>query len=126
VLVVEDEPDARELVGALLESRGARVLLTASAAEAQARLEQALPDVILSDISMPDVDGYEFMRTVRARPDERGGSIPSVALTAYASAQDKRRALDAGYDHHLPKPVDTEELVRLLGSLAHRPDPTRG
>jgi CheY-like chemotaxis protein len=123
VLVVEDEADARELVGALLGSRGARVELTASAAEACAKLQDELPDVILSDIGMPDVDGYAFLRKLRSSPREQGGAIPAVALTAYASAQDRRRALEAGYSHHLPKPVDTEELVRVLGALARRKNP---
>jgi PAS domain S-box-containing protein len=120
VLVVEDEPDARELVGELLEGHGARVALTASAAEAYASLDQHLPDVIVSDIGMPDEDGYQFARRLRAFPRERGGSTPMVALTAYASAQDRHRALEAGYNHHLAKPVDTQELVRVLGRLARQ------
>ena len=118
VLVVEDEPDARELVGALLESRGAAVELAASAAEAYRKLESQLPDVILSDIGMPDEDGYQFAQHVRKFPAERGGRTPLVALTAYASAQDHRRAADAGYDHHLSKPVDTDELMHTLARLA--------
>jgi PAS domain S-box-containing protein len=125
VLVVEDEADARELVGALLENHGARVDLTASAAEACASLDQALPDVIVSDIGMPDEDGYEFVRRVRALPRERGGATPMVALTAYASAQDRRRALEAGYNHHLTKPMDTQELVRVLRRLARQPTAVR-
>jgi PAS domain S-box-containing protein len=120
VLVVEDEPDARELVGALLESHGARVDLTASAAEAYASLDHVLPDVIVSDIGMPDEDGYQFVRHVRGFSRERGGTTPMVALTAYASAQDRHRALEAGYSHHLAKPVDTQELVRVLGRLARQ------
>jgi CheY-like chemotaxis protein len=121
VLVVEDEEDAREFVGALLESRGASVRLTASAAEAYVSLDEGVPDVILSDIGMPDEDGYSFARRLRTFPRERGGVTPIVALTAYASAQDRRRAIEAGYDYHLPKPVDTEELIRVLDRLAREP-----
>jgi PAS domain S-box-containing protein len=123
VLVVEDEEDAREFVGALLVSRGASVRLTASAAEAYVSLDEGLPDVILSDIGMPDEDGYAFARRLRTFPRERGGVTPIVALTAYASARDRRRAIEAGYDYHLPKPVDTEELIRVLDRLAHEPSP---
>jgi PAS domain S-box-containing protein len=121
ILVVEDEEDAREFVGALLESRGATVRLTASAAEAYVSLDQGLPDVIVSDIGMPDEDGYAFARRLRTFPRERGGVTPIVALTAYASAQDRRRAIEAGYDYHLPKPVDSEELIRVLDRLSREP-----
>jgi PAS domain S-box-containing protein len=120
VLVVEDEPDARELIGAILESYGARVELTASAAEAYTSMNLGLPDVIVSDIGMPDEDGYEFVRRVRAFGREQGGATPMVALTAYASAQDRRRALEAGYTHHLAKPIDTHELLRVLGRLGRQ------
>ncbi len=121
VLVVEDEPDAREVVGALLEARGARVLLTASVAEATESLAQSRPDVIVSDIGMPDVDGFEFARRLRKLSPERGGDTPIVALTAYTSAQDRLRTFEAGYDCHLGKPVDMDELVRVLERLSkHR------
>lgn len=124
VLVLEDEPDARELVGALLESRGAKVVLAASAAEAYTSLERELPDIILSDIAMPDEDGYQFARRVRTFAPERGGETPIVALTAYASPQDRKRTRDAGYSHHLAKPVDAEELVSVLESLSKGPRPS--
>ncbi len=118
VLVVEDEPDAREVVGALLESRGAHVVLTASAAEAYTSLDRELPDIIVSDIGMPDEDGYQFVRRVRNLSPDRGGSTPIVALTAYASPQDRRKTREAGYSHHLAKPVDAEELVNVLASFS--------
>jgi CheY-like chemotaxis protein len=117
VLLVEDEPDARELLAELLASRGAQVDLVGSVAEAYARLDQRVPDVIVSDIGMPDVDGYQFARGLRLLPRERGGRTPLVALTAYTSPQDRRRAFDAGYDDHLSKPVDADELVRVLERL---------
>jgi CheY-like chemotaxis protein len=121
VLVVEDEPDAREIAGALLESRGARVVLAASAAEAYVSLERQLPDIIVSDIGMPDEDGYQFVRRVRTFAPERGGATPIVALSAYASPQDRRKARDAGYSHHLAKPVDADELVEVLAHLSRDP-----
>jgi CheY-like chemotaxis protein len=118
VLVVEDEPDAREVVGALLEARGAHVLLTGSVAEATESLAHSKPDVIVSDIGMPEVDGLEFARRLRKLSPERGGDTPIVALTAYTSAQDRRRSFEAGYDCHLGKPVDMDELVRVLERLS--------
>ena len=117
VLLVEDEPDAREFLAELLAARGARVDVAGSVAEAYESLTRGIPDVIVSDIGMPEVDGYQFARELRLLPPERGGRTPLVALTAYTSPQDKRRAFDAGYNHHLPKPVDTDELVRVLERL---------
>jgi CheY-like chemotaxis protein len=121
VLVVEDEPDARELVGALLEGGGAEVDLAESAAQAYELLSRAVPDIIVSDIGMPDEDGYDFARRVRTLPRERGGRTPMVALTAYTSAQDRQRTAAAGYDHHLAKPIDIEELLRTLERLGRGP-----
>ena len=118
VLVVEDEPDAREIVGALLEARGAEVELTASVAEACQSLARHRPHVIVSDIGMPGEDGFEFARRLRTLSPERGGDTPIVALTAYTSAQDRLRTFEAGYDCHLAKPVDTDELVRVLERLS--------
>jgi CheY-like chemotaxis protein len=121
VLVVDDELDARELLAAMLESRGAEVTLAESAREARAKLAAGRPDVIVSDIGMQGEDGHAFARSVRALP--RGDGISMVALTAYASAHDRRRAFDAGFNNHIPKPVDPEELasvVRNLVSFARR------
>lgn len=120
VLIVEDEPDAREVVGALLEARGAQVALTASVAEATESLSRNRPDVIVSDIGMPEVDGLEFARRLRKLSPERGGDTPIVALTAYTSAQDRLRTFEAGYNCHLGKPVDMDELVRVLERLSKR------
>jgi CheY-like chemotaxis protein len=118
VLVVEDEEDARELMGILLEERGALVTLCGSALEVYSNLDHVVPDVIVSDIGLPGQDGYELARSLRRRPQTLGGSTPIVAVTAYASAQDKRRAIEAGCDHHLAKPVDSDELVMLVEQLA--------
>jgi PAS domain S-box-containing protein len=120
VLVIDDEPDARELLGLMLTSQGAEVRACASAAEALQTLDEWRPDVLVSDIGMPVEDGYELMRKVRARSPERGGFIPAIALTAYARAEDSRMALKAGYQAHVAKPVEPVELVRVVASLAGR------
>ena len=120
VLVLDDEPDAREVVQRLLEDAGAKVKTAANAAEAMAILESRFqPDIIVSDIGMPDQDGYEFMQQVR----RLGGAIadvPAAALTALARVEDRKRALMAGYQTHLAKPVDPAELVAMVASLAGR------
>jgi PAS domain S-box-containing protein len=118
VLVVDDEADARELLTVLLARHGAAVDAADSAAQARELLSSAQPHVLLSDIGMPDEDGYDLMRSVRALPGEQGGSTPAIALTAYTRADDRRRAFDAGFNDHLPKPVDPQELVRLIRGLS--------
>jgi CheY-like chemotaxis protein len=118
VLVVDDEPDARELLAVLLARHGAAVDAADSAAQARELLSRTQPHVLLSDIGMPDEDGYELMRSVRALPGEQGGSTPAIALTAYTRAEDRRRALAAGFNDHLGKPVDPQELVRLIRGLS--------
>jgi hypothetical protein len=117
VLVVEDDGDARELVRRILEESEACVVPADSVKEALRRLSESHPHVIVSDIGMPDEDGYELIRRVRALPPERGGRTPAVALTAYARSEDEHRALLAGYDAHLPKPVESTELVARIAEL---------
>jgi len=117
VLVVEDEPDTRNLLVMLLELCQAQVVGAASAAEARELLARAAPDVIISDIGMPGGDGYALIRDVRAMPHDRGGRLPAIALTAYARAEDRARALRAGFDEHLPKPIEPRELVRVIALL---------
>ncbi len=116
VLVVDDEPDARSLVGEILRQHGAEVRVADSAAEALAALRSVQPDVIVSDIGMPDEDGYSFIRRVRAD----GGRIPAVALTAYASQQDAQRAFVAGFQKHVTKPVEPARLVSVVANLGGR------
>jgi signal transduction histidine kinase/ActR/RegA family two-component response regulator len=118
VLVAEDEPDARRLVTVVLEQRRARVLGTQSAAEALAAMDTFRPDVLVSDIGMAEVDGYELVRRVRARPAARGGSVPAVALTAYARETDRQEALAAGFQEYLVKPVQAEHLIAVVAALA--------
>jgi len=120
VLVVEDEPDARNLLSLMLMSYEAEVRDCASAADALRILDEWRPDVLVSDIGMPFEDGYELMRKVRAREMERGGLVPALALTAYARAEDAQRAIEAGYQAHVPKPVAPNELATVVASLAGR------
>jgi CheY-like chemotaxis protein/anti-sigma regulatory factor (Ser/Thr protein kinase) len=120
VLVVEDEPDARELIRTMLEQLGAGVVTASSAREGLAALDRGPLDVLLSDIEMPGMDGYSFMRAVRERPVERGGRIPAAALTAYARPEDRDAALRAGFQLHVPKPVQPAELAAVVSSLAGR------
>lgn len=123
VLVVDDEANARDLVSAILAECEAEVKTASSAAEALAILSefsQWQPDVLISDIEMSGVDGYEFMRQVRKLPAERGGRVPAVALTAYARVEDRMRALSAGFQMHVPKPVEPAELLTVLASVTGR------
>lgn len=120
VLVVDDEPDARELLTLTLTHSGAEVRVAASAREAVDILDEWKPDVLVSDIGMPSQDGYELMRKVRARDTERGGGIPALALTGYASPEDSARALRAGFQVHMAKPVSPSDLVASVAKLAKR------
>ena len=117
VLVVDDQPDARELLTLVLGRAGAEVSSAASAAEALELFEREEPDVLISDIGMPVTDGYEFVGRVRDLGARRARRTPSVALTAYASAEDQRRAREAGFDAHIPKPVEPAELVSVIAGL---------
>jgi signal transduction histidine kinase len=120
VLVVEDEDDTRELLVTALEQCGARVTAVPSAAEALASLDRSLPDVLVSDLGMPDEDGFSLIRKVRAREAAKGGGVPAAALTAYARTEDRVRALTAGFQRHLPKPIDPSDLIAAVAALAGR------
>jgi PAS domain S-box-containing protein len=120
VLVVDDEADTRELIGQVLKECGSEVIKTCSAAEALAAIEQHKPDILISDLGMPDEDGYSLISKIRALPSDEGGQIPAAALTAYARAEDRLRVLRSGFQFHLPKPVDSAELVTVVASLAGR------
>ena len=120
VLIVDDEADARSLAGRMLEQHGVEVHTAASADEALELLKRVRPDVIVSDIGMPGTDGYQFMRMVRALPDAEGGRTPAVAATAFARGEDRTKALLSGYQAHLAKPVDANELVAIVATLAGR------
>jgi CheY-like chemotaxis protein len=123
VLVVDDEPDARDMVRRLLEDGDALVKTATSAAEALALVATGWADVIVSDVGMPDVDGYELLRRVRALPAEEGGKTPAVALTAFARSEDRTRALLAGFLAHVSKPVEPAELFATIAAVTGRTNP---
>jgi PAS domain S-box-containing protein len=118
VLAVDDDADCRDIVAAVLGSCGMFVATAASAAEAMQHVERDAPDVLLSDIGMPDEDGYSLITRIRALPRSNGGMMPAACLTGYVSAEDRRRSLMAGFSVHVPKPIDPAELVAVVASLA--------
>jgi PAS domain S-box-containing protein len=120
VLVVDDEPDTREMLKVGLEQCGAQIKVVGSASEALAAMESEVPDILISDIGMPDEDGYELITKIRALPAEKGGKVPAIALTAYARTEDRLQALRAGYQMHVPKPVEMAELMAVALSLVQR------
>jgi CheY-like chemotaxis protein/anti-sigma regulatory factor (Ser/Thr protein kinase) len=117
VLVVDDEEDARELVREVLRSLGADVHVASSAPEALEKLGTFKPDVVVSDIGMPDADGLSLITRIRALPLDNGGRTPAVALTAYARAEDAQRILAAGYQMHVAKPVEPVQLATVVANL---------
>ena len=117
ILLVEDDLDTQELLKTVLRGHGADVAVVSSSAEALAAVQRIKPDVIISDIGMAGENGYDLIRKIRSLEPEQGGRIPAIALTAYAGAADRRRALLAGFQTHLAKPVDAEDLVAVILSL---------
>jgi PAS domain S-box-containing protein len=117
ILVVDDEIDSREFIAFVLEMAGASVTTAEGAREGFPLLKQSLPDVLLSDIGMPELNGYTFMKQVRALPSERGGEVKAIALTAYAGEQDRQQALCAGFQEHLSKPIVPDVLVKAIAAL---------
>lgn len=122
VLIVDDEPEARELLRALLADTGARISEAASAKEALEIVRQEHPDILLADVTLPVEDGYSLMRSIRALPQEDGGSIRSLAVSAYARREDHRRAMAAGFNDHLAKPLQPEDLYAALQRLWMEPE----
>ena len=114
---MDDEADARSLIEYVLERCGARVRSAASASEALRVLEEWRPDVLLADVEMPQEDGYSLIARVRALPAAGGGSTPAAALTGYAGAQDRMKALQAGFQLHVAKPVQPAELADVVATL---------
>jgi signal transduction histidine kinase/ActR/RegA family two-component response regulator len=120
VLVVDDDEDARELLARMLTAHGARVSRASGAREALLLVSEIRPDVVISDIGMPGLDGYELIRHLRSLPPEEGGATPSIAVTAFARAEDRARAILEGYQLHLAKPLSATELVAAIASLRGR------
>jgi CheY-like chemotaxis protein len=119
ILVVDDEADAREIASAILGEAGAVVATAASVSQAIDLLDRWEPDVLVADIGMPGEDGYDLISRVRARFSDKRGQIPAIALTAFARPQDRLKILSAGYQMHVPKPVEPVELATVVASLAN-------
>ena len=122
VLVVDDSEDACEALKAVLEAEGASVSTSGSAAAALDHVDQHLPHVMLVDIGMPVVNGFELVELLRSRRADRGGEVPVAALTGYMSSEDRERAVAAGFQAYLVKPVDPSELIDTVRSLARLPE----
>ncbi|WP_017651762.1 PAS domain S-box protein [Fortiea contorta] len=120
ILVVDDDADTREFVVFLLEQAGAQVVVAKTASEAFAALTQSPPDVLLSDIGMPDMDGYMLIRQIRALPPDKGGQVPAIAITAYAGDFNHQQALQAGFQQHIAKPIEPNELIKAIVTLTLR------
>jgi CheY-like chemotaxis protein len=125
VLVVEDNADARELVTVTLEAAGAKVTSVSSARDALAALEVEQPDALVSDIGLPGEDGYAFIRRLRSREAERGGFLPALALTGYSTADERARAVAAGYQWHMAKPAEPSALTRAVAKITAIAAPRR-
>jgi signal transduction histidine kinase/ActR/RegA family two-component response regulator len=121
VLVVDDDPDAREVLRAMLEDAGATVATTASAIETRAIMGHLRPDLLIADIGMPNEDGYSLIRSVRALESDMTGHVPAIALTAHARAEDIDRAFASGFQIHVAKPVDASQLLSKIATLVHEP-----
>lgn len=120
VLLVEDDDDSRKLLGTMLKQHGAEISSAASAKDAFTLFSEKVPDVVVSDIGMPDEDGYELLQKIRALPAEAGGLTPAIALTGYATRKDRERSLSSGYQLHIAKPIEQGELVSAIAGLVKR------
>ena len=121
LLVVEDDPDTLDLLSFVFEENGAHVIAAGSVNDALNALDRSRPDVLVSDLAMPEKDGYDLIMQVRSRSSDKGGNIPAVALSAYTRAEDRSRALAAGFQVHVSKPVDPKRLVAVVASLTGVP-----
>ena len=120
LLIVDDEVDSQEITAFVLEQAHATVTIASSGAEALREIEQLVPDILISDIGMPDMDGYTLMRQIRQRPADKGGEMLAIALTAYAGEGDFKQAIAAGFHRHLAKPIDPTELIETVSLLLQR------
>ena len=126
VLIVEDDEDSRDMLAMTLRICGVNIVSVDSADAALEELPKLRPDFLISDIGLPEKDGYQLIERVRALPAEAGGQTPAIALTGYVSVQDRSMAIRAGYQEHLPKPVDTARLIELLSELAENREGAAG
>lgn len=118
ILVVDDDTDSRDFITFVLEQEGAEITAASSATEALNALSQCHPDLLVTDIGMPEIDGYMLMQQVRSWSLERGGQIPAIALTAYAGEYDQQQALSAGFQVHMSKPAEPDRLIAIAIQLA--------
>ncbi|MEA5557142.1 response regulator [Nodularia spumigena] len=118
IQVVDDDLDSRDFICFVLEEEGAEVISVSSAIEALQTLPESKADVLLSDIGMPEMDGYMLMRQVRSWTSEEGGNTPAIALTAYAGEYNQQQAISAGFQMHVTKPAEPAELVAAVARLA--------
>ena len=114
VLIVDDDDDSRSLIQVVLETEGAEIVATKSATEALSLIEQFQPDILISDIGMPQINGYELIERIRQLPSDRGGNVKAIAISGYASEQDRQKSLAVGFDCHLNKPISIEALMQYL------------
>ena len=119
ILVVEDDDDTRFFITTVLEMDGAKVIAVIPADAARKVLSELQPDVLISDIGLPGEDGYTLIRKIRALKPKNGGRVPAIALTAFADSEDRIRALEGGFNTHVSKPIDPEELVEIVASLVN-------
>ena len=117
LLLVDDDPDTRDIIERVLARRGANVIAVPSAAAALQAVERSRFDVLLVDVMMPGMDGYDLMRKVRALPPEKNGRVPAATITARSVLEDRLESLRAGFQSHLAKPIDPDELVELVQAL---------
>jgi CheY-like chemotaxis protein len=120
ILVVDDDQDSQELLAFMLEQEGAEIQTVSTAVEALNLITQWHPDVLLSDIGMPHIDGYTLIRQIRNLPKEQGGQVPAIALTAYAAEADRETALSSGFQKHIAKPVDPAECIGAIIQLLQK------
>jgi CheY-like chemotaxis protein len=121
ILVVDDDAHTRQILSEALSLFGAEVVTAESVAAARRLLREHRPDVVVSDVGMPQESGYDLIRQLRALPRERGGSTPAIAFTGYAQPEDRERALGAGYQDVVPKPVDFERLLTSIARISSAP-----
>ena len=117
ILIVDDDPDSLEMLRYVLEDTKAHILTAGGASEALARFSAFEPDILISDLGMPDMDGYDLIRQIRALPSQSGGRTPAIALTGYVGAEEQKRVQSAGFDIHVAKPVDFSKLMKIINNL---------
>lgn len=124
VFVVDDDPDTRDLLQFMLEEEGANVTVATNAKEALSLLEKELPAILVSDVAMPEMDGFQLIGLVRELP--KGTELPAIALTAYAREEDRLQAINAGFNDYLTKPIDPLELMRVIQQYCPTPKELQG